>query len=89
MTPQKKLSVHPQLIANNLVSSPASKTHGGRNTQRLESHDRMVYKYQYYYYYTMHFTMHNNNYLHVVTDVHYTSQYKQNEMFSPREMVIE
>ena len=68
--PQKKLSVPPQLIATNLMLSPASTPSRGYTTYGVANHDSRVYKYQYYYYYTLHNTMHDNNYLHVETTIH-------------------
>ena len=62
--PQKKLSVHPQLIAINLSPSPASTPVEVTPLSELQSHDSQIYKYNYYYYYQMHLTMHNNRYLH-------------------------
>ena len=68
--PPKKLSVPPQLIATNLMLSPASTPSRGHTTYGLANHNSRVYKYQYYYYYTLHNTMHDNNYLHVETMIH-------------------
>ena len=71
-TPQKKLSVPPQLIAITFILSPASTPSRGYTTYSLANHNSRVYKYQYYYYYYMqHNTMHDNNYLHVETTIHY------------------
>ena len=67
MTPQKKLNVHPQLIAIALSASPTSTTSGGRTTHELQSHDSQIYKYNYYYYHITHLNMHITTYTYIGT----------------------